>query len=115
MRRGIKLGEEFATLLHDRPDLFKVTSGPKLGVVSFQIKAQSRNGTSESHEQNNRLTLQVCQDVNNSRKAYLTGCKIGKFYVIRMVTTHSSNTSDSIRFILDLIVQTASRGINGTF
>lgn len=114
MRRGIKLGEEFATLLRGRPDLFKVISGPQLGVVAFQIKATPLNGTSQSHERNNRLTLQVCQAVNDSTKAYLTGCTIDNLYVIRMVTTHASSTSKSIRLILDLIIQAASRGVNGT-
>ncbi|KAJ5094072.1 hypothetical protein N7456_009933 [Penicillium angulare] len=115
MRRGFQLGEEFANLLKDQQDLFEIISGPRLGVVAFRIKAPSSNGSSETlHERSNRLTLQVCQDVNASGQAFLTGCTIGDFYVIRMVTTHVSNSPASIRSILGLIIQAASRGENAT-
>lgn len=110
MRRGIELGEEFTSLLKCDKSLFEIITGPQLGVIAFRIKASSLSGNSESsHEESDRLTLRVCQDVNASGRAYLTGCTLGEYYILRMVTTHVSNSSDSIRSILELITQAAKR------
>jgi aromatic-L-amino-acid decarboxylase len=101
IRKHIKLGEYFASLLKSRPDLFEITTEPAFALVTFQIKpktpqagleqaAMSDDFTPDAEaqykEKANQRTKEVYEKVNARGEYFLTSTVVCGTYVIRVVS-----------------------------
>ncbi|CZT16870.1 related to aromatic-L-amino-acid decarboxylase [Ramularia collo-cygni] len=113
VRDGILRCEEIAPLLVERPDLFEIVSKPCFGVLTFRIRpgdgSISDGNFGEYNRRSNDVTRRVCEGINATGSFYVTGCEVEGFYVIRLVTTHNGNSFDSMRLLVNKLIEKATR------
>lgn len=109
IRKHIKLGEYFSSLLQSKSDVFSITTQPAFGLVTFQIKPNTTKTsgaaadqpdprheaytndftpTAEAQYQEdvNKRTKEVYERVNSKGEYFLTSTVICGQYVIRVVS-----------------------------
>lgn len=80
IRKHVKMGENFAKSIEARSDLFKIVTGPNFALTTFVALSVKGN--------NNEITRQVLETVNDRGEIFLTPCVISGIYVIRLVSTN---------------------------
>jgi aromatic-L-amino-acid decarboxylase len=104
IRKHVKLGEIFYSLLRSRMDLFHIITGPSFALNVFNIlpknKAAERGETDE-------VTKAVYELINKRGEIYITSSVIGGVYAIRVVSGSPFVDEAHIRRAFEIIVSTA--------
>jgi aromatic-L-amino-acid/L-tryptophan decarboxylase len=104
IRKHIRLGELFHSLLTSRIDLFHVITGPNFALNVFNIlprnKAASKDGADE-------VTKGVYELVNKRGEIYITSSIVGGIYAIRVVCGSPFVDEAHIRRAFEILVSTA--------
>jgi aromatic-L-amino-acid decarboxylase len=130
IRRHVKLGEYFHSLIKSRPDIFSVTTEPAFGLVTFQVKPASAvsstitaNKPNPNHEaytndftpsaeaqykeDTNQATKQVYEAINSKGDFYLSSTVICGTYAIRVVSANTAAEEKYLKMVFDQLVQIA--------
>ena len=103
IRRHIKLGELFHSLLKSRSDLFNVITGPSFALNVFNVVPKrpdaSRSGIDE-------LTKEVYELVNKRGEIYITSSVVGGIYAIRVVSANPLAEEKYVRKAFQILVDT---------
>jgi aromatic-L-amino-acid decarboxylase len=102
IRKHVKLGELFHSLMSSRQDLFHIISGPKFALTVFNVKP--KNG---KVEETDALTRDVYELVNKRGEIYITSTVVGGVYAIRVVSANSLAEDKFIHKAFNILVQTA--------
>jgi len=135
IRRHVKLGEYFNSLLDSRSDVFSVVTPAAFGLTTFQIKpagavspsspATKSNPMHEAYlndftndaeaqyrEDANRVTKEVYEKINTMGEFFLTGTVVCGTYVIRVVSATQSAEEKYLKQVFDLLVKIAEEVIS---
>ena len=133
IRKHVKLGEYFASLLESRPDIFSITTAPAFGLVTFQIKPSnptsnataadqpnpaheaytndfSPNAEAQYQEDVNQRTKEVYEKVNSRGEYFLTSTVICGQYVIRVVSATILSEEKWLKGCFEEIVKVVEEG-----
>jgi aromatic-L-amino-acid/L-tryptophan decarboxylase len=110
IRKHVKFGELFYSLLNSRTDLFSVISGPSFALVVFNTLP--KNG-SITKDETNKLTKEVYEMINKSGEIYITSTVLDGVYAIRIVSANPLAEEKYVRKAFDILVKTTERIRNG--
>ncbi len=106
IRKHVKLGELFNSLLKSRPDIFHIISGPSFALNVFNIKPKRDESTDD-------LTKEVYELVNKRGEIYITSSVVGNTYAIRVVSANPLAEEKFVRRAFDILVKTAEEVRDG--
>lgn len=101
IRRSVKFGELFHSLVKERSDLFNVLTTPAFALTVFNVKPEKGEDQAEA----DRLTKDVYELVNNRGEIYITSSVIAGRYAIRVVSGTQQAEEKHIRNAFDIIVK----------
>ncbi|KAF2185827.1 dopa decarboxylase-like protein [Zopfia rhizophila CBS 207.26] len=130
IRRHIKLGEYFHSLLLGRKDLFMVQTGPDFALTTFSVNprklkhsATSADRPDPSHEaylndftagaegqyraEANEVTKAVYEKVNSRAEFFLTSTVICGIYIIRVVSATLSSEEKYLKRVFEVLIEAA--------
>lgn len=106
IRKHIKLGEVFYSLIKSRDDLFNVVSGQKFALTVFNVKDQDGKPS-------NSLTQTVYELVNSRGEIYITHTVLGDVYAIRVVSANPLAEEKFIVRAFEILVATTEEVVHG--
>lgn len=111
LRNHIRLGEEFAAWVSERPDLFTIISGPAFAMTVLRINPEVLNGSTGIHGTmlGDAVTKDVYEMINAEGKIMLTSSVVGGRYVIRIVSGSPKTDREHLRKAYEILVETAQR------
>ncbi len=104
VRKHIKLGELFNSLLISRTDLFHVITGPNFALNVITILPRRNAGGKEDTDE---ITKEVYELINKRGEIYITSSVIGGVYAIRVVAGSPFVDEAHIRRAFEILVSTA--------
>jgi aromatic-L-amino-acid decarboxylase len=131
IRKHIKLGEYFHSLISSRKDLFTVLTGPDFGLTTFTVNPQQTRRPSVTaadrpdpgHEaftndftadaegqyraEANKLTKEVYEKVNAKGEIFITSTVACGIYFIRVVSANQLAEEKYLKRAFDIIVEMA--------
>lgn len=107
----IRLGEEFAAWVCDRPDLFTIVSGPAFAMTVLRVRPRAVNGSAGIDEKvlGDAVTKDVYEMINAGGQIMLTSSVVGGRYVIRVVSGSPKTDQEHLRKAFDILVETAEK------
>ncbi|KAB5532626.1 pyridoxal phosphate-dependent transferase [Coniochaeta sp. 2T2.1] len=106
IRKGIKLGEEFADMLRSKKDLFEILTGPSFALVVFRM-----GGNDE--EDCNMWTRSLCEKINAGGKMWVTPTLLDGKYAIRLMTGVRTTEKEHVERAFRSIVEYADEVMKG--
>ena len=101
MRKGIALGETFATMVReDGRDLFEVVAGPAFALTVLKVRGRTR-------EESDKWTKELYERINAAGEIYLTSTVLDGDFCIRVVTSMPFVGEENVRTAFKILVQTA--------
>lgn len=110
IRKHVKLGEVFGSLIESRKDLFQLFTKPSFALTVFQIVPK----VADKQEQD-KITKEVYEAVNKRGEIYITSSVVGGAYVIRVVSANPMAEEKFVRRAFDILVETAEELRDGKF
>ncbi|KAH6635436.1 pyridoxal phosphate-dependent transferase [Chaetomium sp. MPI-SDFR-AT-0129] len=104
IRRTIALGEDFATALAKRSDLFEIVAGPKFALTVFRL-ADPKGET--SLEERNALTRALYDRANATGKIWLTSTQLDGRFAIRLMTAVRTTEKEHIEAAVQTLTEVA--------
>lgn len=104
IRKHIKLGELFHSLLTSRADLFHVITGPNFALNVFNIVPRNNSAGKAGADE---VTKDVYELVNKRGEIYITSSVVGGIYAIRVVCGSPFVDEVHIRKAFEILVNTA--------
>lgn len=125
VRKGIKLGELFHSLVLSRPDLFRVLAPPAFALTVLAVlprRSKQRltserigdgvqatndiviNGDFSELDSANKITKEVLDQINASGQLYLTGTVVNDIYAIRVVSANELADEEHVRRAFQILV-----------
>jgi aromatic-L-amino-acid decarboxylase len=101
IRKHIKLGELFAGLIKSRNDLFEIVTGPTFALTVFTVVPKVAN-----KEEQDKLTKDVYELVNQRGEIYITSSVVSGVYVIRVVSANPLADEKNVRRAFEILVET---------
>jgi aromatic-L-amino-acid decarboxylase len=101
IRKHVKLGELFAGLIKSRNDLFEIVTGPAFALTVFTVVPKVAN-----KEEQDKLTKDVYELVNQRGKIYITSSVVSGVYVIRVVSANPLADEKNVRRAFEILVET---------
>jgi aromatic-L-amino-acid decarboxylase len=101
IRKHIKLGEAFASLLKSRKDLFSIITDAHFALTVFTIVPKT--GGQEAQD---ALTEAVYELINKRGEVYITSSVVGGHYAIRVVSANERTELKYIQKVFDILVET---------
>ncbi|KAF2835449.1 hypothetical protein M501DRAFT_942012 [Patellaria atrata CBS 101060] len=101
IRRTVKLGQYFHSLVQSRADLFGVVSGPQFALTVVTIKPLPPTARAVQNE----LTRKVYETVNKRGEVYLTNTVVGGVYAIRVVGANPTTQEEHLRRCWEVLVE----------
>ncbi|KAH8601652.1 pyridoxal phosphate-dependent transferase [Bisporella sp. PMI_857] len=99
IRKHVKLGETFASLVKSRQDLFEIITGPDFALTVFNVVGKDK-------AEEDRLTKEVYELVNKRGEIYITSSVVGGRYAIRVVSANPLAEERYVRRAFDILVET---------
>ncbi|KAE8337980.1 hypothetical protein BDV24DRAFT_177117 [Aspergillus arachidicola] len=99
VRKTIRVGDEFTSLVRSRSDLFELITKPAFGLTVFRIKdpkAQANgsavNGTTvvKPNEKHDALTKEVYELINERGEIFITSTVVSGIYAIRVICANEA-------------------------
>lgn len=128
IRKGIKLGETFHSLVRLRPDLFRVLTPPAFALTVLTVKSTdvlcrpridevSMPGMSEDlirgekkeQDQENEITREVYEKINAGGQVYLTSTVVKGTYAIRVVSANELADEEHVQKAFEVLATTAEK------
>jgi aromatic-L-amino-acid/L-tryptophan decarboxylase len=103
IRKHIKFGELFYSLLESRKDIFNIISGPAFALVVFNLIPKSG---STIKEEVNKLTKDVFELINKRGEIYITSTILRGMNAIRIVSANPLAEEQYVRKAFDILVDT---------
>ncbi|KAK3369088.1 pyridoxal phosphate-dependent transferase [Lasiosphaeria ovina] len=103
IRRTTKLGEDFASWLRARPDLFEIMTGPSFALTVFRMVGKP--GSSE--DERNALTKTLCDAVNATGRMWVTSTVLNGRFGIRMMTGVRTTEKEHVEAAFQTLVGAA--------
>jgi aromatic-L-amino-acid decarboxylase len=101
IRKHIKLGELFAGLIKSRNDLFEIVTGPTFALTVFTVVPKVAD-----KEEQDKLTKDVYELVNQRGEIYITSSVVSGVYVIRVVSANPLADEKNVRRAFEILVET---------
>ncbi|RDW77181.1 aromatic-L-amino-acid decarboxylase [Coleophoma cylindrospora] len=101
IRKHVKMGEFFHSLLKSRSDLFEVVTGPSFALTVFNIVPKT-----QGKEEQDKITKAVYELVNERGEIYITHSVIAGIYVIRVVSANPLAEEKYMKKAFDVLVDT---------
>jgi aromatic-L-amino-acid decarboxylase len=101
IRKHVKLGELFAGLIKSRNDLFEIVTGPAFALTVFTVVPKVAN-----KEEQDKLTKDVYELVNQRGEIYITSSVVSGVYVIRVVSANPLADEKNVRRAFEILVET---------
>ncbi|KIX02774.1 uncharacterized protein Z518_08716 [Rhinocladiella mackenziei CBS 650.93] len=127
IRNSIKIGEIFAALVRDRPDLFEIVTKPAFALTCFRVKpsALSLEGPAETksnvvppvaatqqrEQEANAVTKQIGDLINERGEIFLTCSGTAGKSFMRIVSGNPNAQEKYVRAAFDIIVKTTEEVI----
>jgi aromatic-L-amino-acid decarboxylase len=108
IRKHIKMGEVFASLIKTRGDLFGIVTGPSFALTVFTIVP-----TVAGQAEQNKITEAVYELINKRGEIFLTSGVIGGVYAIRVVSANPLAEERNIRKAFEILVETTEEVRDG--
>lgn len=102
IRRGVELGEKFASWLRNRQDIFEILTGPEYALTVFRVKGPSE-------EQSNEWTRKMYEEVNQTGKIWVTSTVLEGKSAIRFMTANPRTEEKHVREAFELMEATTTR------
>lgn len=114
IRKHVKLGEVFASLIESRKDLFKLFTKPSFALTVFQVVPKVAG-----KEEQDKITKEVYEMVNKRGEIYITSSVVGGTYVIRVVSANPMAEEKFVRRAFEILVETTEelrdeKSVNGS-
>ena len=126
IRKHIKLGELFHSLVKSRPDLFEVITPPAFALTVLHVKPQqllnraggrgiageamandfTPDAGSQATVDTNALTKEIYDLINSQGEIFLTGTVVADKYCIRVVSATPMAEEQYLRKAFEIIVVT---------
>ena len=100
IRNHISLGEQFASLLKSRRDLFEIVTDAHFALTVFSIVPKQKGDLKEQDQ----LTKDVYESVNKRGEVYITSSVVGGRYAIRVVSANPRTEEKYIRKVFGILV-----------
>ncbi|KAK0637254.1 pyridoxal phosphate-dependent transferase [Bombardia bombarda] len=104
IRRTTQLGEDFASWVRDRPDLFEILTGPSFALTVFRMAGRTEDDTLE---QRNAMTKALCEKINGTGKMWVTSTLLDGKFAIRMMTGVRLTEKEHVELAFKTFVDTA--------
>ncbi|KAI6710838.1 hypothetical protein JHW43_006632 [Diplocarpon mali] len=108
VRKHIKFGETFASLLETRKDLFEIVAGPNFALTVFAILPKI-----QGKKEQDSITKEVYELINKRGEIYITSSVVASKYVIRVVSANPMAEERFLRKAFDILVDTAEEVRDG--
>ena len=108
IRQTIKLGEVFAGLLETRKDLFEIVTGPSFALTVFNIVPKVAG-----KEEQDKITKDVYELVNQRGEIYITSSVVAGVYVIRVVSANPLAEEKYLHKAFRILVETTEKLTDG--
>ena len=120
IRRTIKLGEHFTTLIRSRPDIFEIITPARFCLTVFRVLPPALGPVSsavphigsEQEKQDgvhldlgNQISREVYETLNASGKIFFTSTTIDGVYTLRVVCGTENHTERSMTHAFEVILQ----------
>lgn len=128
IRKGIKLGETFHSLVRSRQDLFRVVTPPAFALTVLSVKLTGElylshvdeglePGTSgglikeewKTQNQENEITREVYETIATEGQVSLTSTVVKGAYAIRVVSANELADEEHIQKAFEMLVRTAEK------
>ncbi|KAF7631455.1 putative aromatic-L-amino-acid decarboxylase [Aspergillus flavus] len=115
VRKTIRVGDEFTSLVRSRSDLFEFITKPAFGLTVFRIKdprAQANgsavNGTTivKPNEKHDALTKEVYELINERGEIFITSTVVSGIYAIRVICANEAAEEKYLRRAFEILVET---------
>lgn len=125
VRKGIKLGETFHSLVRSRQDLFRVLTPPAFALTVLTVKSTNDRdrpqkdevpmpemsgslikGEGKEQDQENEITREVFEKINAGGQFYLTSTILKGVYAIRVVSANELADEEHIQTAFEVLVAT---------
>ncbi|GMG11257.1 unnamed protein product [Aspergillus oryzae] len=115
VRKTIRVGDEFTSLVRSRSDLFELITKPSFGLTVFRIKdprAQANgsavNGTTivKPNEKHDALTKEVYELINERGEIFITSTVVSGIYAIRVICANEAAEEKYLRRAFEILVET---------
>lgn len=110
IRRHIKLGELFHSLLKSRSDLFNLITGPSFALNVFNVVPKRPDASRAVIDE---LTREVYELINKRGEIYITSSVIGGIYAIRVVSANPLAEEKYVRKAFQILVDTVEEVRDG--
>ncbi|KAB8262068.1 pyridoxal phosphate-dependent transferase [Aspergillus pseudonomiae] len=106
VRKTIRVGEEFTSLVRSRSDLFEIITTPAFGLTVFRIKdtrtqanGSAVNGTTvaKPNEKHDALTKEVYELINARGEIFITSTVVSGIYAIRVICANEAAEEKYLR------------------
>jgi aromatic-L-amino-acid decarboxylase len=113
IRKHVKFGEIFASLVESRKDLFETFTKPSFALTVFRVVPKVAD-----NQDQDKITKEVYETVNKRGEIYITSSVVGGAYVIRVVSANPMAEEKFVRRAFKILVDTTeelkgSLAING--
>jgi len=108
IRKHVKLGELFHSLVQSREDIFHVITGPSFALTVFNVVSNKRDDKDAD-----KMTKEVYELVNKRGEIYITHTVVGGVYAIRVVSANPMAEEKFIRKAFKVLVDTTEEILNG--
>ncbi|OGM49514.1 aromatic-L-amino-acid decarboxylase [Aspergillus bombycis] len=115
VRKTIRVGEEFTSLVRSRSDIFEIITTPAFGLTVFRIKdtrtqanGSAVNGTTvaKPNEKHDALTKEVYELINARGEIFITSTVVSGIYAIRVICANEAAEEKYLRRAFEILVET---------
>lgn len=107
IRRTIGLGNLFAGLIRECPNLFEIITRPAFALTVFRISPRAVSPAGKPDEACNALTKEVAELVNSRGEIFITSSVVAGVSAIRVVSANLAAEEAYVRRAFEILVETA--------
>lgn len=107
IRRTIGLGNLFADLIRESPNLFELITRPAFALTVFRISPKAVSTAAKPDEACNVLTKEVAELVNARGEIFITSSVVAGVSAIRVVSANLAAEEGYVRRAFEILAQTA--------
>lgn len=106
IRRTIGLGNLFADLIRESPNLFELITRPAFALTVFRISPKAVSSADKPDEACNALTKEVAELVNARGEIFITSSVVAGVSAIRVVSANLAAEEGYVRRAFEILAET---------
>ena len=106
IRRTIGLGNLFADLIRESPNLFELITRPAFALTVFRISPKAVSSADKPDEACNALTKEVAELVNARGEIFITSSVVAGVSAIRVVSANLAAEKGYVRRSFEILADT---------